>query len=70
MMSDTGAVKTDTAAVIVNPPAYGTLRYDWAAADVDTPGKFFGQFELVRGGKTQNFPSDRYLVVEILEHPR
>lgn len=70
MMDATGANKTDTALSFVAPLAFGIVRYDWASADVDTPGRFFGQVELTIGGKTQNIPSDRHLVVDILEHPR
>lgn len=69
MMDDKGVVKVDTAATVTNAIG-GTVRYDWASGDVDTPGLFRGQWEVTTSAKTQNVPSDRYLTVEILEHPR
>lgn len=70
MMDQTGASKVDAAASVVTPASFGIVRYDWASGDTDTPGTFFGQFELTIGGKTQNVPSDRHLSVAVLEHPR
>lgn len=69
MMGQNGVNKVDTAATIVTA-ATGQVRYDWAALDVDTPGVFLGKWEVTVGGKTQKVPSDRYLVVEIMESPR
>lgn len=70
MMDETGANKVDAAGTIVTPATQGLVRYDWAALDVNTPGRFYGQWEITISGLTQNYPSDRYLVVEILENPR
>lgn len=70
MMDAKGTNKTDAAATIVAPASLGIVRYDWASADVDTPGRFYGQAEVTVSGKAQNVPSDRHLLVEILESPR
>ena len=60
-----GALKVDAAAVIVTP-ASGVVRYDWVAADTDTPGQFYAEWECdFGGGLVQTFPNDRSLLVVI-----
>jgi hypothetical protein len=62
MLSAAGIVKVaDQAAVIItrgsaatNTPAQ--VRYDWAAADVDTAGVYTAWFIRVSGGETEHFP--------------
>lgn len=48
-------LKVDQLAQVVTPPGTnGQVRYDWAAADVDTAGQFLVWWEITRAGKTQD----------------
>ena len=58
-------LKVDTAATIVTPAA-GTVRYDWAALDVNTPGFYVGWWHFtLSGGNLQDTPE---FIVEIRDH--
>jgi hypothetical protein len=62
VLSSSGAVKVDDqACAIVSLGLLSTstpaeVRYDWAAADVDTAGTYTGWFIRVSGGETEHFP--------------
>lgn len=46
-------LKVNQPAVVVGDPVGGNVRYDWAAADVDTASPMLVWWEVLLGGKTQ-----------------
>lgn len=63
-----GATKVDAASAAIVTAATGQVRYDWQAADVDTPGLFRGFFQRHSGGLLGTHPSDgTMLTIEFLE---
>ena len=56
----TGAVKVNNATAIIEDADNGAVRYDWAAADVDTAGEYWGWFIQIEtaSGRKARFPVD------------
>lgn len=68
MDDEDGVAKVAAAAgALVSPGTKGIVEYVWAAADVDTEGRFFGQFSVTIGGVVHLIPnnSSQRLRVEI-----
>ena len=65
--ADTGALKVDAAAAVLSDATAGKVKYQWAAADVDTPADYFGQFKITVSSKDYLIPNndDQALVVTI-----
>jgi hypothetical protein len=59
-------VKVNAAATVVTP-ASGVVRYDWIAADTDTPGSYQAEWQVTwTGGKKQTFPTLTYHTIDVL----
>jgi hypothetical protein len=62
----TGTPKVNASAV-VDSPTLATVHYAWAGTDTDTPGLYFGEFQLTWGdGRTTTFPNDGNLLIKIV----
>lgn len=49
-------LKVDAGACTIIDSVNGWVKYEWADADVDTPGKYWAWFVRTRGGKKQHHP--------------
>lgn len=45
----------------------GIVEYRWAAADTDTVGEFRAEIVVTEGGKSESFPHDGYIIVEVVQ---
>lgn len=59
MDDEDGVAKvTAQAGALVGDGKLGTIEYAWAAADVDTAKRYFGQFKVTIGGKDHLIPNN------------
>jgi hypothetical protein len=63
-LANSNTLKVDTTAAVVSAPA-GTVRYDWAAIDVDTSGEYVAWWQVTTSGKTQETSE---FEIEVLDH--
>lgn len=54
-VNDQPATIVSLGSLVTNTPA--EVRYDWAAADVDTAGEYAGWFTRTLAGETEHFPA-------------
>jgi len=52
----TNATKVNAASATIVTAAAGTVNYDFQAANVDTPGIYWGTFSVSQSGETDAFP--------------
>lgn len=52
----TSTTKVSAASATIVTAAAGTVNYDFQAADVDTPGIYWGTFTVTQSGETDAFP--------------
>jgi hypothetical protein len=65
---DGSSVKTNASTATIYAASDGKVRYDWDAADTDTPGTYYGEFTItLQSGKKTTSPPEGYIVVEILD---
>lgn len=70
MEDESGTVKVDAAAGVVEDGPKGKVKYQWAAADVDTEGTFFGQMQISVSGKAYRIPNFSSQKLRIVIGPR
>lgn len=54
----TGATKVSSQPATIVTAASGIVSYDFAAADVNTPGIYWGRFTVTQSGETNTYPAD------------
>lgn len=58
--------KINNAPATVDNATSGMASYAWQATDVDTPGMYQGEFDVVEAdGKVQTVPANGYISIEI-----
>lgn len=65
--ADDGTAVVAAGACVVTSAAAGECYYQFASGDVDAPGIFHGRFIRTVAGKSEAFPADDSLVIEILD---
>jgi hypothetical protein len=62
-------LKVNGSAASIQDAAAGEVLYSWAAADVNTVGKFWGWFVRTYGGKRGTHPIGEQLLIEFVDGP-
>lgn len=70
MVTEAGVVKVSSAAAALSDAPNGKVKYEWAAADVDTEGTFFGQFTITVSAKDYRVPNNDDQRLRIIIGPR
>lgn len=65
--AETGTVKVSRSAAVLVSGAAGTLRYDWASADLDTVGLYEGEFEATISSRKLTIPTNGYISIRVLD---
>lgn len=66
---DTGTLKVNGVACVVENAAAGLVRYDWSAADTDTTGAYAAEFEITFvDSRKMTVPTRGALAVNVLEN--
>lgn len=58
MKDEAGAAKVNAADAVLVDAATGKIQYVWVAADVDTAGRFIGQFLITIGTVSYKIPNN------------
>ena len=60
--------KINASANIISPETNGVVQYNWTSNDTNTPGTFFGEFEVTHSdGTVETFPNNSFITVEVTE---
>lgn len=67
MRAKTGGTAKVNADAVIEDAAGGTVRYDWAAGDTDTPASYQAEWQITwSDGKQQTAPTLTYHSIDIL----
>jgi len=64
-----GTVKVNGSAATIEDELSGQVSYSWAAADIDTAGKYWGWFVRSTAGLVGTHPIGEQLMIEIVNGP-
>lgn len=62
----TGTIKVNAASAVIVSDIGGTVKYNWASGDVDTPGVYYGSFKVTGlSGGPAVFPTSGYIYITV-----
>ena len=65
-----GVAKVNAVVAVLSDGPNGKFKYQWVAADTNTEGIFFGQFEVTAGAKIYRIPDNEKQKLRIVVGPR